>query len=447
MKLTLSSENLNKSFGLPEGVDPTHHYVYRSGEHGIYEFWYKDRFNNYWQYTNAPEDHADYDPLSGEAMIVPDQPMPHNAPQFFTDENRKLHAAVPQEAELLKNEAYDALNPRSIWYAMYESRSGESRFLYYDTDVRENLDLWVQYQLRLVDAGLVTYRKYANQLFQSPHPKDRILGVILMLVDQGMFEGYELTQAKVEDVEYIDMTIKLLGKKIVCDPMLFDFFTTLTANRNPSEPLFLVDTNMGRRPIGVRHLYAIFKGLRISPHFLLYWHATHLFSRIAHRLAASGVPPEEYEDLAFSELARAFGTVEDISHMVDVQLLRTIRRNYAPGEEEGVDEEPPPAEGEEEEVSKAFTKVTQDDYGATVVYSDLVAKRPDEFEFSQWLHAMPLHDISDEEIDEISEQLAQEQEEAQQAEETPEEGDEGAVMEPSDDGEQQGAVATPRGRS
>lgn len=440
MGLLINEDRLQKAFGLPESVDPTHKYVYRTGEHGIYDFWYVDNFGNYWLYTNAPDDHPDYEPFAGAALIDPDQPMQHTAPQFFAEDGRKLNAAVPEGVDLLRNEAYDPLNPRSVWYAIYENAEGLQRFVYYDSDVRENLDLWVQHQLRVVDAGLVRYRKYAAKLFESPHPKDRIFAVILMLIDQGMFEAYELTTATVGDVEYTDMTISFLGKKLVCDPLLVDFFTSITAGRNPDEPLFVLDTNMGRRPIGVRHIYSVLKGLRMSPHFMLYWHASQIFSRIVHRLAMEGIGPEDFEERAFSELSRAFCTPEDISHLVDYQLRTILRQNFrsleeaAPEEPAPEGDTPPPEEAapEAQETKKALAKVTQDDFGVLTIWSDLAAKRPDELQFSVWLQATPLHDVSEEELVAISEQIAEDEEQQDQPEPSAE-AEEGAVREADDE--------------
>jgi hypothetical protein len=293
---------VNKSFGLPESIDPNHQYVYRSGVHGIYTFWYKDVGGNYYQYTNAPVDHPDFDPYSPEAILVADQVMPHTAPQFFTAEGRKLAMAVPEEATLVPNEAYDPMNPRSVWYGYYENNDEEARYVYFDTDIRENLDLWVQYQLRVTDTGIIPLRKYANKLSESDHPKDKIISVMLMLVDQGMYSPYELTEAKVEDLEFIDMTVKLLGRKLNLDPELVGYVASIHSGRNPNEPLFVIDTKFGRHGVGPRHIYSIFSALKVSPEFLFYWHCSHIFSRIVHRLMDEKVPKEYVEERAFAEL-------------------------------------------------------------------------------------------------------------------------------------------------
>lgn len=435
MDFDLSDDNVQKAFGLPEGVDPDHEYVYRSGEHGIYEFWYKDRMGNYWQYTNAPKDSPDYDPYSGEAMLVADQPMPHTAPQFYSEQGRKLHIAVPPEVEKTVNETYDPLNPRSVWYALYQ-KEGDVRYVYFDADIKENLDLWVQYQLRVTDAHLVPYRKYAAQLFESPHHKDQTIGLILMLADQCCFEAWELVNARVSDVEYVDNVVILLGRKIVCDPAILDYFSLATTGRDPEEPLFVLRTVHGVNSIGPRHIYSVFKALRVSPHFLLYWHATHQFSRIMTRLSMQAVPPNEIEERAMSELGRALNLAEDPVFLVDFKTKELLLENYksiANTEEEEVEDEVAASpETDSEEVSKALVRTSSDDLGVSTLWSDLTSRRPDEQEFSTWLHSAPLHDTTPEEVAMDQEVLEQELEDKKQAEEAPNESDEGAVASADD---------------
>ncbi|MHA2068141.1 MAG: hypothetical protein ACXABY_27585, partial [Candidatus Thorarchaeota archaeon] len=49
----------------PDLIDPNHEYVFKTGEYGIYDYWYRDQRGNYWKYSNAPEDHADFDEKAG----------------------------------------------------------------------------------------------------------------------------------------------------------------------------------------------------------------------------------------------------------------------------------------------------------------------------------------------------------------------------------------------
>lgn len=409
-------EELKKAFGLPETIDPTHQYVYKTGEHELYQYWYRDTIGNYWEYTNAPEGHPDYSPLNASAILVQEQPMPHTAPHFYTEEGFKLNIGIPEGVESQRNEQYDPTNHSSIWFEVYQSPQGLIRFVYLDADVRENLDLWVQQQLRIADAGLPSYRKYAADLFEGGNPKDRVIAAILMLVDQGLYGLEELVFAAGEDLEFIDNTVKLLGRKFLCDPVLLDFFTMLKAEVEPGSPLFYTETMNGKEPVGIRHISAIFRGLKMKETFIRSWHANHLFSRIVHRLSLQQVPVEEVEELALSELARVFVTPEDVSFMLDYKLRDTLMNNY---DVQNIEEIQGGIENPEEdpEVQKSLTHVSTDDFGVNQIWSDLKTRRPDEREFSSWLQSEPLHDVSPQEDAMIHESETAAEQESAEAEE------------------------------
>lgn len=399
MQLGFHNEEVAKGM-MPDLIDPDHDYVFKTGEYGIYDYWYRDRSGNYWRYTNAPEDHKDYDPNAGIALLDKDQPMPHTAPQFFTDSGRRRASAVPNDSDAIVNASYNPVDPKNVWFETYTGPDGAQRFVYLDSDVRENLDLWVQYQLRVTDAGITRYRQFAVNLFNAVHPKDKIVGAILMLCDQGLYDLEDLADALVEDLEFVDETVKLLGRKFVCDPVFYDFMTSIKAHREPSDPLFVVDTVHGRQSFGYHYLYAVFKHLRVSPRYLLYWRASQMFARIMTRLALVTEPdPAEIEGLALSELQRVFGTRDNIKHMVDHKVREQLLNNYgAP-------------------IEKSLIRQESDDYGVPTIWSDLMQRRQDEMQFSIWLHAEPMHDISPEEEAKIAEQV-----EAAKDEQAPEEG-------------------------
>jgi hypothetical protein len=111
-----------------------------------------------------------------------------------------------------------------------------------------------------------------------------------------------------------------------------------------------------------------------------------MFTRIMTRLAMTTSPdPEEIEGLAISELQRMFGTRDNIKHMVDHKVREQLLNNYdAP-------------------LVKALARQEADDYGVPTIWSDLLQRRGDELQFSTWLHAEPMHDISPEEEAEIAE--------------------------------------------
>ena len=379
---------LKKAFGMPS-TDSTHQYIFKSGEYGsMYQYWYRDSLGNYYRYTNAPVDTPDYDPLLGQPLMDPEQPLPEKNPEFFTPEGYKRSMAVPQGTEPIRNPEYNQKDPRNLWFEVVQSGQAPT-YIYLDADVKENLDLYVQYQIRVVDSNLSKLRQYATELFGGTHTKDRLTGAIIMLVDQGFYDVEELVNATVGDVQFVDQAVILLGRKFVCDITFYDFLTSLVAHRSPQEPLFVFNTLHGQNPVGPNYLYSVFASIRVSPKFLLCWNASHLFSRIVNRMAFQQVPPEEVEARAFDELGRTLTTRDDVRHLVDYKVRVALMRNY------------------ETDAVKSLINLTADDFGVAVIRSDLTSLRQDEKEFSDWLHAEPMHDTSPAEEQQIEQALEQ----------------------------------------
>lgn len=371
--------------------DATHTYVFKSGEYGtLYQYWYRDRAGNYFRYTNAPVDTPEFDPFLGQPLMDPEQPLPEKNPEFFTAEGYKRHMAVPQGTETQRNPGYTQNDSRNLWFEVL-SQKGQAQYIYLDADVKENLDLYVQSQLRVVDAAIPRLRQYATQLFTGQHPKDRLTGAILMLVDQGFYEVDELVNATVGDLSFVDQSVMFLGRKFVCDLSFLDFLTSLIALRAPTEPLFVFDTLHGKQPVGINYVYSVFAALRVSPKFLLYWNASHMFSRIVNRMVFQQVPAEEVEAAAMDELARTLSTRDDVRYLVDFKLRAALMRNYA--------------DPTEAPVTKSLSRLSTDDFGIAVIRSDLTSLRQDETEFSEWLHTEPMHDTSPQEEAQVEQEL------------------------------------------
>lgn len=395
------AEQIKKAFGMPS-TDSTHQYIFKSGEYGsMFQYWYRDQLGNYYRYTNAPEDHPDYDPLVGLPLMDPEQPVAEKNPEFFSPEGYKLSQATPQGTNPQRNPAYNQNDPRNLWFEVM-SGGQKPTYIYLDADVKENLDLYVQNQIRVVDAALPRLRKFATELFAGTHVKDRVTGAILMLVDQGFFEVEELTTATVGDLQFIDQVVMLLGRKFVCDLAFFDFLTSLVAQRAPTEPLFQMDTVHGTKPVGNNYLYSVFASLRCSPKFLLGWNASHLFSRIMNRLSFQQVPAEQVEVQAFDELARTLSTRDDVRHLVDYKVRVALMRNYQGG------------------VMKGIQHLSSDDFGVAILRSDLTSLRPDEKEFSDWLHFEPMHDTSPAEEQQVADAVGAQQQQENEVQERPE---------------------------
>lgn len=376
-------KNISKAFGMP-ATDSTHSYVFRSGEYGsLYQYWWMDQAGNYYRYSNASPDSPDYDPFYGEPMMDPEQPVPEKHSIFFTKEGYKRNRAVPEGVEAFPNPSYAKDSAANIWFEVFELNG--ANYVYLDSDVKENADLYVQSSLRTVDSNLVKLRELASELFAATHIKDRITGAIIMLCDQGFYEVDELSNALVSDIEFVDQTVMLLGRRFVCDLQFLDFLTSISAGRSPEESLFMYDTKHGSVRVGVNYINSVFFTARVSPKFLLYWNASHLYSRIVNRMSFQKVPADQVEAEAFQELARVLSSREDVQYLVDYKLRTTLARNYTES-----------AETPSPEVAKSLSRLVVDDFGVAVIRSDLTSFREDEKQFSDWLHVTPMHDSSPE---------------------------------------------------
>jgi hypothetical protein len=399
MKTKSNISKLKKAFGLP-ATDSSHQYIFRSGEYGpMYQYWYRDMSGNYYRYSNAPEGHQDHEPLMGSPLMDPEQPLPEKNPEFFSQEGFKRNRAIPTGKEAQRNPAYDQKSSSNIWFEVFQDKT--PTYVYLDADIKENLDLYVQGQLRIVDANMPKFRMYSTELFKGTHPKDKVTGAMLFLVDQGYYSPEELCAATVGDIEFIDQTVRLLGRKLVCDLAFYDFLTSIAFDRGPHEPLFQYETVHGTLPVGLNYLYAVFYSVRMSPKFLLNWNASHLFSRIVNRMHFQGVPAEEVEESALDELSRTLTTREDVKYLVDYKLRVALMRSY------------------ETSIGKSLTHLITDDFGIMIIRSDLTSLREDEKDFSTWLQAEPMHDTSPAEEAQV--------EQALQPEEPAPEGSEGAT--------------------
>lgn len=399
--MTSAENNIKKAFGMPS-ADGTHQYIFKSGEYGtVFQYWWRDRLGNYYRYSNAAEGTPDFDPFLGAPLLDKDQPLPEKNPTFFTGEGYKRQIAVPEGVNATRNENYRQNDGRNIWFEVFDQKG--KQYVYLDSDIKENLDLYVQQQLRVVDSGLTKFRAKSSKLFNSDNPKDRITGALLMLCDQGFYDPEELVNATVADIQFVDQTVILLDRKFVCDLKFLDFITSLVAMRGPTEPLFKFKTMHGELPIGINYLNSVFYSLRVSPKYLLNWNASHLFSRIVNRMAFQQISPEDVETLAFDELSRTLSTRDDVRYLVDYKVRVALLRNYA------------------QSVNKSLTRLFVDDFGIAVIRSDLASLRTDEKEFSDWLHAEPLHDLTPEEEEAVmaEQEEAATEEEPEEEEETP----------------------------
>jgi hypothetical protein len=362
---------------LPNSLDPAHKFVFRSGEFGmLYSYWYVDQAGNYFKYSNAPIESTNHDPFGGDPMLDPEQKFPHTDPEYFTPDGFRRNMAPPPEAKPLPNAEYSPDDLNNIFNEYYLAPEGDSiRYIYLDKDCKENIDLYIQQQIRLVDAGLVKYRKFASEKFQSQHPRNKSVGCMLMLADQAYFSVDELITAKVGDLELVDDTVILLGRKFKVDAALLDYLSERIIGRSIDDYLFTQETYVGDEPFGPASISSFFNYLKVSCVFLPYWHATHLYSKIVNKYSLLGIAQEEVDVRALLELSRVLNTTEDVKYLVDPQVRNTLSRIYTT----------------QSNLQKSIKVSQSDSFGVAQVFSDLVDRTGDELSFSTWLHSQSLH--------------------------------------------------------
>lgn len=363
-------------------LDPNHKFSYVGNEFGpIKLFWYQDRAENYWLYSNAPEGHPDHDLILGEPFFNSEQPTPSVTPEFFSPEGFKMNVSCPPEAQFTFNEAYNPKDRLNSWYGMYTSGEGQASYVYLDKDVRENLYLFVQQQIRLIDANLPKFRKFYAALFSSENKHDKIIGSCLLLMEQGFFSIEDITGLKVKDLDVKSDYIVLAGKRLSCDTAFFDFIVELTQGRDMEAYLFEEPTFFGEAtPVTSYLLYSICAYLNVSPKFLPYSKASITFSQIVHKNLETGVSGESVEAMSDMELANNLFTSFKVSFYVNPQLRKTLLDKYQKG------------------ITKSFGNVKGDNTGLLHIDSTMYQMNSQELEYSQWLHSMPLHALSSDEV-------------------------------------------------
>lgn len=369
---TLSSPNRpNALAGL---VDPNHTYMFKSDEFCLFSYWYKDRAGNYWRYTNAPENTSDYDPLNGPPILDPTQVMPATAPEFYTEGGVKLNQAVPDDVDMLPNDGYDAYARNACWVGAYFDAKTESiRYVYADTDTKENPFLLVQQLIRTTASRLKPFRTTVADLLESIDVKDRVIGAALMLCDQGFFSPEQVCSLVASDVVVLDNSLTIAGRKFVVDEAVGNLIRSLSMSSQPSDPLFQTSTSMGPVALGTGVLGAYFSYLKMSPNGLLLWHVSNLYSKLFNMYANLGLP---YLDLDLQTLERvrlAVGSDDDIEGWVLPQIREFLAQAYGAT------------------TAKGLSVSMQDEYGVPVLRSDFRSLNGDELEFSMWLRTQPMH--------------------------------------------------------
>ena len=371
-------------------------YSHKEGSSMYPKYVYKDEAGNYANRVNAPQGHQDYDSAYGD----PDEDDfgPETAPQFFTQDGRKLPRAPYTGSDVQWNPNYHRADPQNLWAARWVNPvTGEHEYTYIDADIRENPMLAIHRQNSMTDVRLPYYRQYVAALFKSEHQKDKVVAVILALLDQGRFRVRELMSLKVGDVRLTREMLQIGRRKVHADINLMQQLSTMTSNRHPEEPLFCVapvDMQGGMdhakmRRIGPHFVVNLLEELGVSAEAMQMYHASQTYSMEVQRIfGAHNVSYDAAHNFALLEVASEMGhnldSVEDFEtaiHMIEaaaidpivIQAIKTNCQTMGIG-----------MGGETMLRRPVFDSVPH-------VSMILNGRTEDEEEFSKWLRMVPVH--------------------------------------------------------
>jgi hypothetical protein len=384
-------------------VDPSHSYSHMEGDDNNPRFFYRDQTGNVVRYTNAPTGDPDRADFYGDAKLHPSEPMFDKNPEYFTPDGRKLTRAPDADPEAVEwNSKYNRYDPKNLWIGRWrDPNSGEFRYTYVHSDVRDLPKLAIHQQNALTDARLGGMRSYYCDLFnKSDKIKDQMTAVALALLDQGKMRAIELA-ALTPDVLVIDGSLISLGpRKIYVDAKALAAFTVLKNTTPPGMPLFSIasqgrdkiDVNV-RRMLGPHYLSRVMDLQGISLLGLQTYHGTSTFAKEIERLltyyraswdqaaqaALTTVALEWGHDFSMEpDPQRILQLVQEV--LVDPVVVQVLQIN---AKAQGLTNNPGTATLPEPTVPVPY--VCMD-------LSDLTA---DEKEFSEWTHSLSLHDFAE----------------------------------------------------
>ena len=367
-----------------------HKYSHKDGNN----FYYTDQTGNYLKYTNAPEDHQDYDSMSGSPYLHDSEPDATSNPEYFTPDGRKLTRAPFPGSQLEWNPSYHSSDPKNLWAGRWVNPvSGDHEYTYVDSDIRGKNTLQLNRQNTVVDLRLPEFRKYIYNLFRSQSLKDNVMGLVLALIDQARFRVMEIVSLTPSSVSFSNGLMKLGNRTILPDEWVLKLFQVILNGRQDNHPLFLVTNNQGTglgfgsaHHIGPNMVMKVMESFGLPIEFLQTYHATELYSRTMNKLLSMyNMTLEEAEmyslymvaldmgvDLSMSpDFQQAFNMIKETS--IDPVVAEAIGSNFV---------------GNPNKMPFDPSSLTAPIYYVNV---HMTGKTPEEVEFSRWLHTYPAH--------------------------------------------------------
>ena len=372
-------------------------YSHKEGNEIRPKFAYKDEIGNISFRNNAPIGHSDYSSEFGDPAEE-DELNPQTAPQFYTRDGRKLSRAPFTGVQVEWNQNYHREDPKNLWAGRWVNPvTGEHEYAYIDSDLRENKFYAINRANALIDNRLPLFRRYVSALFKSHHQKDKIVAVILALIDQGRFRVRELMSLRVGDVSVHREVIKIGNRPIHGDSNLHQQLGTLTSNRHPMEPLFMVtpvtpngdmDYSSMRR-IGPHFVVNLLEELGLPAEALQTYHASQTYSSEIQRIFCSSNSSYESAHM-FSLLEVASEMGHNLDHVEDYEMaLKVIESSVV---------DPIVIQAIKQNCQKLGVGMRGDYSSKRPVYSavphvsmTLTGRTEEEEEFSKWLRMVPVH--------------------------------------------------------
>lgn len=386
-------EVLNKD----KGVDPSHTYSHKEGDDHNPKFYYVDQFGNYVRYTNGPDGHPDTHAHLGDAQPHMSEPSFESNPEYYTPEGKKL-TRCPECEDIEWNPKYNPHDPKNMWAGRWiDPETGEHRYTYIDSDVRNFPQLRLHQTNAVVDTRLPEMRETIKEMFSSDKLKDQITAIMLALLDQGKFRAVELAMLTPADVHIRGNIITLGKRQFVAGPQILNALETLVNHKAPQEPLFSIpvqnvdgetDPMLSRR-IGPNYISSVLDYMGLSLLGLQTYHATLRYFRtvqtyltvhqtgweIAHRAGVIAALVEWGHDLS-TEM-----NVQEVINVAQAVLIDPVIVAFLQqqAQEQQLDQ---PASAQLPPIMRTTPYVAV----------EIAGKTQEEQEFSQWLHSAPVHD-------------------------------------------------------
>ena len=402
--LAIAKEDfLNKAVDIltrNKNVPPNHKYSHREGGDDSPKFYYNDESGNVYRYSNAPNGHPDNVNMYGDPEINASEPLFDANPEYYKPDGKKLSRCPDCEEDQVEwNPQYNRHDTQNMWAGRWmDAESGAYRYTYLDADIRSFPRFRIHQQNAIVDVQLPALRTAINGLYSSDRLKDQLTALALSLLDQGRMRASEVASLTPSDIFIDGGLLTIRNRRIHADSKILGAIESLKQHKSADEPLFAVplqdvegkvDQTLQRR-LGPNYFASVLEQYGVSLLGLQTYHATLRFYQEMKRLIERYKAPWDQAMnqalmCAAMEWGHDFGVETDTmgvmqliqSVLIDPIIVDALKQS---AQEAGL------------LVEFASMPLPTPAVPVPYVSIDLMTKTSDEEEFSQWLHAAPIHE-------------------------------------------------------